>query len=223
MNRNKLLVGVSHDLATIGPLVFFVVATIAGYFRAGYDPIAHPISALALGPDGWVQTVNFALLAASLFAFALVLKRQFPDGVASSAAPTLVAVMTLGVTLAALFPMDSIGASTTTMSGRLHLLGGFLVFPLMPVVPLVLARRFGRDTRWRPYFRFTLGTGLSCLATIIFFLVFVGPPGTSARIASGLAGLTQRVQLVPFLAWIALVSRRAHQVGAGARCRREPA
>jgi hypothetical protein len=128
--------------------------------------------------------------------------------VASVAAPAVFLVMTLGVILAAIFPMDAPGA-THTLVGRLHVVGGFLVFPWMPLALLLVARRFRRDPRWRPYSTYTLATGLFCLATIVFFLLFVGPPGMSPRVFSGLAGLVQRLQLVPFFIWIALVARRA--------------
>jgi Protein of unknown function (DUF998) len=32
-----------------------------GAARDGYRPLRHPVSSLALGPGGWVQTANFAV------------------------------------------------------------------------------------------------------------------------------------------------------------------
>jgi len=91
----------------------------------------------------------------------------------------------------------------------------------MPIVPLVVARRFRRDAHWRPYHAYTLATGLLCLATIVFFLLFVGPPGTP-RVYSAVGGLVQRLQLAPFFARTALVSRRAYGArSAGHRFGRE--
>lgn len=208
MNQPRSFDRVLHWVAAIGPMLFFAVATALGSLRAGYDPIAEPISALALGPQGWAQAVNFGLLAASFLAFAAVLRKHLSSGVASVAGPSLFVLMAVGVVLAALFPMDAEGAPAT-MSGRLHELGGFLVFPWMPIALLVVARRYRRDARWRPYFAYTLATGLFCLAAIVFFLVFVGPPGWPPRLASGLRGLVQRAMLLPFLTWITLVARLA--------------
>ena len=74
MNSKRTLDRVFHGIAGVGPLLFFAVATVEGSLRAGYDPIAQPISALALGPRGWVQELNFVLLAASFFSFAAVLR-----------------------------------------------------------------------------------------------------------------------------------------------------
>lgn len=207
MSPKPTLDRVLHGIAGVGPLLFLAVATVEGALRAGYDPVAQPISALALGPRGYIQELNFALLAVSFFSFALVLRKHLRHGIASIAGPGVFLVMTIGVALAGAFRMDAPGA-TPTLSGQLHLVGGFLVFPWMPIALLLVARRFRRDPRWRPYFVYTLSTGLFCLATIVFFLLFVGPPGFP-RPYPGIMGLVQRVQLLPFFVWIALATRRA--------------
>jgi hypothetical protein len=205
MNRHpfaRLLVVV----ATVGPLLFYAVATIEGLVRTGYDPIAQPISALALGPRGWIQQVNFALLAISLAAFAVILRTRLRGGNASSVGPAIFGLMTFGIMLAGAFTMDAPGAPQTN-AGRLHSLAGFFFFPWMPVVLLLLARRFRRDARFRPYFTYTLTTALFCLATMIYFFASVGVPGVSSRLA-GHAGLVQRLQLLPFLTWMAIFAGR---------------
>src|SRR4029450_10968644 len=95
----------------VGLLLCLAVHTMEGPLRGGYDPIAEPISALALGPRGWIQELNFALLAASFVSFAFVLRAEFRQGAASIAGPAVLLVMTLGVGLAATFPMDATDAA----------------------------------------------------------------------------------------------------------------
>jgi hypothetical protein len=209
MTLKRTLREALHAIAGVGPLFFFAVASVEGSLRPGYDPIAEPISALALGPHGWVQELNFAVLAVSFLSFAVVLRFEFRPGVSSLAGPGVIAIMTFGVTLAGLFAMDAPG-EPVTLAGRFHRAGGFLTFPWMPVALLLMARRFRRDEHWRPYFHYTLATGVLCLATIVFFLLFVGPPGFP-RPLSGITGLVQRFQLLPFFVWIALVTRRAYR------------
>src|SRR5262245_66554452 len=53
MHDKPVLDRVFHRIAAAGPLFFFAVATVEGFLRGGYDPIAQPISALAIGPRGW--------------------------------------------------------------------------------------------------------------------------------------------------------------------------
>ena len=212
MNSQRTTDRILHAVAGIGPLLFIAIATAEGFLRSGYDPIAQPISALALGPRGFIQEANFALLAASLFSFAAVLRTELRPGMASVAGPGVFVLMTIGIMMAGIFTMDASGAAPTR-AGQLHVAGGFLFFPWMPVVLLLVARRFRRDARWRSHFTYTLATGLLCLATIVFFLLFVGPPPWP-RPLSQLAGLVQRLQLFPFFAWMAIVAhvgyRRAH-------------
>ena len=209
MSSQRTIDRIIHGVAGIGPLLFLAVATAEGFLRAGYDPMAQPISALALGPRGWIQEVNFALLAASLFSFAAVLRTGLRSGMASVAGPGVFVLMTIGIAMAGIFTMDAPGTAQTLV-GQLHMVGGFLFFPWMPVVLLLLARRFRRDARWRTHFTYTLATGLVCLATIVFFLLFVGPPPWP-RPLSALAGLVQRLQLLPFFTWMAIVAHVAYR------------
>lgn len=45
----------------VGALLFPVVFLIDGWTRPQYRPMYHPVSALALGRRGWIQTTNFVL------------------------------------------------------------------------------------------------------------------------------------------------------------------
>jgi len=207
--RRRLL----HLVAGAGPVAFLAVATIEGFLRPDYDPVAQPISALALGPRGWIQAANFALITASFAAFAVVLRTAVPRGVASRAAPAVLAVMAVGTALAGIFPMDPLGVAASTAS-KLHELASLLVFPGMPVLLLVAARRFRGDPRWRRYFAYTLATGVFTAVALATFLVLVGPPGATYPLAA-VRGLAQRIILVPFFAWIAVITRAAYaRVGA---------
>ena len=48
---------------SLGGLVFTAVYLVEGATRPGYDAGTQAISALSLGPGGWVQQVDFILLA----------------------------------------------------------------------------------------------------------------------------------------------------------------
>jgi len=207
---SKLHHDIIRGIAGFGPLLFFTIATVEGFLREGYDPIAQPISALALGPRGWIQGINFFVLATAFFAMATALRRELRGGVSALAAPAVFGIMAIGVSLAGIFPMDALGAAPT-LTGKLHMRAGFLVFPFIPVAILLVARRFRREPHWRSYHGYTLATGILCLATITFFLAFVGPPG-QPRPWPGLVGLVQRVMLLPFFVWIAAVVHRMRGV-----------
>ncbi len=50
-----------------GP-VFAAAFLVEGGVRDGYRPLRHPVSSLALGPRGWIQTANFAITGAACLA-----------------------------------------------------------------------------------------------------------------------------------------------------------
>ena len=52
-----------------GPL-FVVTFLVAGTIPAGYDPLRHPVSSLAIGDLGWIQTVSFIVTGGLLLVFA---------------------------------------------------------------------------------------------------------------------------------------------------------
>ena len=210
MNRRRTAERVVYGIGGAGALLSLAIATAEGFLRGGYDLIAEPISALALGPRGWIQQLNFALFAVSLFAFAAVLRAQFRQGAASIAGPCVFVLMATGILMAGAFTMDAPGESPTIV-GRLHTVAGYLVFPWIPVILFIVARRFRRDDRWRSYRAYTLASGIFCLAAMVFFLLFVGTPDQPPRLASEIRGLVQRLILLPFSIWIALVARRAYR------------
>jgi hypothetical protein len=47
---------------TIGSALFVGVFTIDGYFRPGYDQFREYVSALSIGPRGWIQIANFVVV-----------------------------------------------------------------------------------------------------------------------------------------------------------------
>lgn len=47
-----------------GAVAFVIVFLIDGATRSGYSVRRHPVSALALGPRGWLQTTNFLVCGA---------------------------------------------------------------------------------------------------------------------------------------------------------------
>lgn len=61
-----------------GPL-FTVAYLLQGASRVGYRPFRHPVSSLAFGRAGWVQTVNFLLAGLLSLVFAVGLWRVGPS------------------------------------------------------------------------------------------------------------------------------------------------
>jgi hypothetical protein len=54
-----------------GPLIFAVVALVHSLLRPDHSLLRHPVSALAAGPSGWLQNVNFLLFGVLMIAYAI--------------------------------------------------------------------------------------------------------------------------------------------------------
>ncbi|QIK73518.1 DUF998 domain-containing protein [Propioniciclava coleopterorum] len=133
----------------IGPLVFVGVFLIEGALRPGYDAAADFVSALSLGPRGWVQIASFLLTGACLILFAAWLRATFPSGPSSIAGPLLLGLIGAGLFASGPLVMDPAGTplDAATWHGMAHNILGALVFVLMPVAMFVWLRRIRREPR----------------------------------------------------------------------------
>jgi hypothetical protein len=85
MSNQRSVVGVSspqslegHSLLSAlalagiaGPIIFAVVDLMHSLLREDHSLWEHPVSALAAGPSGWIQNVNFLLFGSLMIAYAI--------------------------------------------------------------------------------------------------------------------------------------------------------
>jgi hypothetical membrane protein len=125
---NKVLLG----LGAIGPVLFLAVATLLGMLDPRFDVMTEPVSALAWGPLGWVQTANFYALGAATVAFAVGLYRDL-EGRGRLGAAILLSISGLALIVAGIFKGTPPGAEPTP-SGLIHGMAFFWTFIPLPTV-----------------------------------------------------------------------------------------
>ena len=159
-----------------GPVVFAVVALVQSLLRSDHSLVEHPISALAAGPSGWVQDVNFLVFGLFMIAYAIGLHlgvRPARWGVVGLA---FLVLSGIGLLWAVLFPAtDATGAFQENR--LLHIPGFIMTFLGGGIGLIVMSRRMARDPRWQSVATFALVTGI---AMLVLFLVgggLVRPPG----------------------------------------------
>jgi len=140
--RALLAAGVAAGPLFLGTVVAQAVA------HDGFDLRRHPLSSLALGAQGWVQTANFVVCGLMFVAFAIGLRRSLHPGRGGTWAPILVAVNGLSLVVAGIFAADPINGypagavEGTTLHGIVHAaapaIGGLAGYATL----FVLARRF---------------------------------------------------------------------------------
>jgi len=194
-----------------GP-VFVGVFLVEGAVRDGYRPLRHPVSSLALGPRGWIQTANFAVAGTLLLAGAAGLARA-DDRVASGrAAPALVGAAGAGLIGSAIFTTDPVSGyppgtpdalTRPSRAGTTHNLAAVPVFAGLPAAALASGWRSWRAGQHR-FGIYSAGTAVTMLTTMA--LAGAGF-GQSPRLV-GLAGLFQRASIITGFAWLTTLAAR---------------
>lgn len=189
----------------IGAVLFVSVFTLLGWLDPGYSSTRMFVSELSLGPQGWVQILNFVLTGTLVVAFGRGLAAHFSTGAASRAGPVLVQIIGVSLLASGPFTTDpSAMLDQSTTHGLVHGIFGAVVFTFAPASCFVFYRRFRKDPMWRSLAGWTLFSG-------IVLTLGIGILKISQQPGSGLfdwKGLVQRVLLVTFMAWIFAVASR---------------
>src|SRR5215204_6881540 len=196
--------------AIAGPL-FVLVFLLEGATRANYDPLRHPVSSLALGDYGWVQSANFVVAGLLTLALSVGLRRALRLGKGSTWGPLLVGVYAIGLVGAGVFVTDPVSGyppgtpdhlqSYSSVHAALHDLLSLPTFVGLPIACLVLARRFAgwgqRD--WAIY---------SAATGVVFAVAFVLTSMAFNQVESlvEFGGLLQRLAITVGWTWLTLLA-----------------
>ena len=193
----------------IGPAVFLAVFMVEGWLRPGYDPLSIAVSELSLGPRGWIQIASFLVIGASFLVFARGIAAEFKRGKASRAGPVLFAIIGLAILASGPFVIDPASTPRDQWSrhGTIHQLLGAIAFSLMPASCFVFWRRFCEDKKWQSLRWWTLAAGVIFVAAIVLMKVAQLDPIADNPVSPWM-GLIQRVALITYFAWIAVVALR---------------
>lgn len=210
---------VTRSLLGYGVLVgpFYLLIGVAhGLVRDGFSFARHPLSVLANGPGGWVQTANFVLSGLMVIAAAVGFWRVPTPRLRAS--PVFLALFGLSMIVASVLradPMDGFPAGTllgppTTISpmGMGHFIAGTVGFVCMALSCLCSApamSRIGNRT-------LAIGGMLSGLAVLVgFFGGFLVPV---------LAGTTTGIWIAVVVgwAWLGWVSAKLYRMAPSPEC-----
>lgn len=175
----------------IGPLVFVVLDLLAAALRPGYDLTFHTVSRLAVGPFGWLQSLNFILVGVLTIVLGVGLSGR------SRLLAGLFGLWGLGFVLLALFPTDPSGQYPQRQRIHYMILDGVaLLFPLMC---LMAALSFWKQLR--AFSLFSLLIFLFAVAVVALWLI-----STEDILASPMLGLYERLVIWVAVAWCLALS-----------------
>ena len=159
-----------------GPVIFAMVALVHSLLRPDHNLVEHPISALAAGPSGWVQSVNFLVFGLLMIAYAIGLHLGIRPSRAGMVGVAFLVLSGVGLMWGGMFPAtDATGAFDEDRV--LHIPGFIMTFLGAGIGLIVMSRRMARDPRWRSVATYALATGIVMLVLIVAGGGFVRPPG----------------------------------------------
>lgn len=195
-----------------GP-VFVAVFLAEGAVRDGYRPLRHPVSSLALGPRGWIQTGNFAVAGTLFLAGAAGLARADDPAAGRRAVPALIGAAGAGLIGSAVFTTDPVSGyppgtpdalTRPSATGAAHNLGAVPVFLGLPAAALSCGWRAWRDGR--PGFGlYSAGTAVTMFTT----MALAGAGFSQSPRLAGLGGLFQRASIISGFTWLTALSAQA--------------
>lgn len=187
------------SLGTVGSLLFTTTYVIEGATRSGYDAWAQAVSALSLGPGGWVQQVNFVVFGLMSISTAVAARWLLKGGVGATWYPIIRTIEGLGLVMDGFFSQDPNGypagiiTTTPTFHAVIHQIFAFVIITSIAVGYVILAPRMAKEPGWRGWAAFSVITGIWTIAFIAIF-------GTLTSQHSPIAGIFER--LSPALATI---------------------
>jgi hypothetical protein len=174
--------------------------TVFGTHVAPYSPISQPVSGLGLGVTA--PYMNAAFVISGLLVMTGAAGIFWNIGEMSPAArwscTILLALSGVGMVVDGIFTLEAILPHTA----------GFLLGAGAPVVSfLVIGRSFRRIPRWRRFGNWLFLASPLTLGLLVLDLAMFDP--VAAGQGLGVAGLTERILITEFLAWIVAMGWKA--------------
>lgn len=186
-----------------GPF-YLALGLVQAFVRDGFDFARHPLSVLANGPGGWVQTANFVLTGAMVVATAIGIARVLRPH--ARVMPWFLGFFGVAMLLAAIFPADPVDGfpvgtpegmpTSISTTGLVHFIVGALGFLALGIAGITAA--FVMRRRQQPAL-----AAASLVSGLVVILGFVAGPAL-ASVASPVLGIW--VAVVVGWAWLALLS-----------------
>jgi hypothetical protein len=197
----------------LGTVLFVGVFTVEGFLRPGYNWLSMYISALSLGPRGWIQIANFIVFGLLLLVFTNGVMQEFKGIKSARTGHYILAIIGFLYLLSGPFVMDPAGTPTdqSTIHGLLHVIFGGFVFLLMPIAMFLFLKPFRGSSDWRSFRVWTLIAAIFDAAAVIVFTVTSKAPSLQAVLGNWF-GLIQRTALVPFMIWLFIFALRLFRI-----------
>ena len=185
-----------------GGVLFLLLAGVQGVLRPGYDARQQSLSALSLGPSGWIQQLNFVMFGALLLAAVPAWRVVLWGAKGARSYPALSAIAGLMLILAGLVPQDpapgydpmGLALAGPTARGLLHIAIAGVAAVASTAGLLILGNRLAGEPHWR-------GWAIYCWVSAILVVTSVAIYAIWSTSPTGYAGAFERLAVVIQLIW----------------------
>lgn len=173
-----------------------------GAQRPNYDIWHQSISALSLGPNGWIQVLNFVVFGAIVLSSVPVWRRVLAEGRGATLFPFLTALTGASLIVCGFVPQDpapgynpaGLVGYVPTPRGLIHLAAAGIAAVSSLAGLIVIARRFVGDPVWRGWSAYSLMMAIAMAGCVTVYAVW----STSS---TGYAGTFERLALLIVPIW----------------------
>jgi hypothetical protein len=197
------------SLTVVGAALFLSSATVHGEMIPGFDGWHQSVSALALGPYGWIQALSFAVFGSLVLVTVPAWRQILAGGTGATWFPILATALGTSFILLSLFPQDpapgydpaGLALTEPTTTGLIHLaLAGVMAAAFVGAM-LVLGARFASNPHWRGWATWSRIMAALTIACIAVYGVWSTRP-------TGLAGTFERMGAAIPAVWLSTVLYR---------------
>jgi hypothetical protein len=190
--------------ALLGIATFALAVVALHLLQPELDPRDEAVSYYVHGRFGWVLTVGLLALGAASLALVVALARIARG---ARAGLWLLGVWAVGAMLGGVFEADPRGRwdQPPSIAGMIHGSAALFAFVALPTAALALRRPLRSQAEWRGSASLLTALGIGAAVSLVLFAGSLAPvfvrPGPPL-----LLGLTERVLLASYSAWLAVVA-----------------
>jgi hypothetical protein len=182
-------------LGLLFSLLFNVGVLLDGAFRPGYDWLVQPMSALSLGPGGWLQISVCIACGVFQCITAPAWRASWVGGFGAASYPIIKLVSGFTLILSGIFtqdpalgyPLDVPTPTVPSTHAIVHQLAAYVSLTAAIASLVVLAVRFAREQGWRGWVPWAILSAIAMMASLATFGTLIGhggPGGIFEKVAS---------------------------------------
>jgi hypothetical protein len=189
-------------IGVIGSVLFMLIVLIEGTVRNDYDPRQQSVSALSLGPRGWIQTINFFIFGIIIISTASAWRKMLTGGKGATAFPLLMLLTGCSVITCGIFSQDPapgydperLALIKPSWQGLVHLLFAAIGALCSIAGLLVMANRFAKTPLWHGWGFYSVFMALLMTSCVAIYAI-------GSTNSTGYAGLFERIGLMIVPIW----------------------